>query len=310
MEVAFAGGEFDVIVDLALDRVAAYDGSDAFHNIFGGRTYYRSLSGLSGAGWVPGTAARVSVCGYRTETRVLRPIVPQDAFGIKVAIPTHRYLAGVVDRDYPMMIWDVTGIPCLAPVSAYWLGHVALVDEAERRTFRLGAFITPDGELESFELPYAQLGGGRWPLRRIMPALYPKVRFQWPADWPDPDPFWSRLGLHPYKGCMFKIANGVCWDKIPADQLVSVDQMQEVAPANTLVLTPTVFIQREAGHHYVVGRSEDGARTTIDYLTPREAVAALSGDTAHVLGTVQRELDRLEAEGRAKRDWLADPVAA
>ena len=92
IDLDFAAAYPAAIVDLATGQVAIYGGveaAEALHARRGGRLYYQSLSGLSGAGWIPAgpTIRRCAV--LRTDEG--RPRVPNagEIFpGVRLIVPT------------------------------------------------------------------------------------------------------------------------------------------------------------------------------------------------------------------------------
>src|SRR5690606_23812548 len=103
-------GAVDVIVDLRPatkqgGRLVIYDGSVAFHARFGGRTYYRSRSGLSHGGWVPADAGVARVATYRVDGG--HPRLPELAdvpavYGRRLIVPV-SYTDRQVDHTWPVL---------------------------------------------------------------------------------------------------------------------------------------------------------------------------------------------------------------
>ena len=81
MQLAFGSGQPSAILDLSTMMVEMYNqaGRDEnpFHERFGGRQYYASLSGLSGSGWIPDRPDIRPVGVLRAD--VSRPAVPSRA---------------------------------------------------------------------------------------------------------------------------------------------------------------------------------------------------------------------------------------
>ena len=75
IDLEWGGGGFSVILNLKDGQLFPYGGKPEFHQEFGGKCYYTSRSGMSGAGWIPGSPYFRRVQGYRTDTQ--RPDWPQ-----------------------------------------------------------------------------------------------------------------------------------------------------------------------------------------------------------------------------------------
>lgn len=98
MELSFGDGQAEAILDMTTCRVVMYNAPSekseevrGLHDRFGGRQYYNSLSGRSGAGSLPNSIL-VRPCGV-LRTDVARPAVPsitETLPGLRLVVPTRR----------------------------------------------------------------------------------------------------------------------------------------------------------------------------------------------------------------------------
>lgn len=102
-------GDVGVILDARPEvehpTTVPYDGTDAFHELYGGRTYYRSATGLSMAGWIPGRAGVAGVSTYRTDVGRVEVPDPGEAdpvYGIRLRVPV-SYVGRDVAADWPVI---------------------------------------------------------------------------------------------------------------------------------------------------------------------------------------------------------------
>lgn len=75
LNLEFGGGHYDAVLDFARGKVELYTGEDVgagehFHSRHGGRQYYTSRSGLSGAGYAPARPTLKPVGSYRIDVSI------------------------------------------------------------------------------------------------------------------------------------------------------------------------------------------------------------------------------------------------
>lgn len=90
-ELFFGQGDASAFIDWKKRRCILYDGTNEFHQEYGGTTYYVSRSGNSYAGWIPNKPYIQVGVGYRTEVRLLNtesftgPFIPYNYRDAKIA---------------------------------------------------------------------------------------------------------------------------------------------------------------------------------------------------------------------------------
>lgn len=226
--------------------------AEALHARFGGKCYYTSRSGLSGAGfaYLPPSVVKVGTFGvdkfYPDDYPKGLPVSP----GVYVAVP----IAGrVVDYDGFAVVHEIvdgeiaiTIVPC-SGLLAYLRGGLdtegvewrencipAMGKDLEERTF---SFHFPRGEWR-----YAVREDR---LRATVRALtYPELRFKWLRSTVDPlavtveydqetNVFWRTMGVFPASdGWGYKIRGGICRGKhLLTEMLSSVEALEQAMPA-------------------------------------------------------------------------------
>lgn len=324
MDLAWGGGKFDVLLDLrwgALMPYASEKSAAYVHERLGGQNYYRSRSGLSGAGWVPGHMALRKVATYRTDVAYPGDFIDVEYLrdetvpGLGTIIAPMDYSGRVVAGDWPIAVLrgyrKYEGEPpsyeqlyLLDPYGMYQL----LRGEGEFHSREAVIQFIPSLWEEPAERSFKFFVlAGQNPLfyRKALVGLFGKeLNFDREECQSRTNRFWSRLGLHVLgegdRWAIFKIAQGVCYSRHTREELSSVEGLQAVAPANVLILAPNLYLQETEQGFEAVGLFEfDGHEVEFEERIedPTEAVRAMAGNFAEILV-------RLEAAARAK--WEAE----
>lgn len=288
--LSFGGGEFDVLIDIPNRAFVVYNGGEEFHARYGGKQYYQSRSGLSGAGWIPTRMDRVVVAGYRTETESPWAAMSPLGGGVMVGIPTYRDGAGQVADGFPVLI-QRPHEPLVVCHSDYFFSAIAAEPgSGEEQEYTFEFFRAPGEDPRTFSAQYSYWGYPQW-LRQhrgnvhaVLRALHREVLFQ-RDDTPPSLPFWTRLGLHwQADGCAYKIAKGVAWERFSPADLQTQEQRQDAAPANVLFLSDRHYLQRDLdGNFEAVGISECGGYDYETSVLPHVAMRVLMGDHAGII---------------------------
>ena len=209
MQLNFGSGNATAIVDLASCQVEMYNEAgleaNSFHARFGGRQYYASLSGLSGAGWIPDRPDIRPVGVLRAD--VSRPAVPSRAEalpGVRLVVLTKH-----LQRDpwLPLLIVRDREVAVVYPdqLREALLGTLGL-ERTQKMT--LTSWVrSPDGE-SMFERKlditvswndHRPRRWGKLSLRRVLELIFWNELFQKEASAVyrrSYEPFWEDLGLH------------------------------------------------------------------------------------------------------------------
>jgi len=297
MELNWGEGRCDVLLDLQSGIFFPYDGGEEFHRNLGGKCYYTSLSGLSGAGWIPRSPALRRVESYR----------PQDGLDLwddptrfQPTIGTKLVFVPIVNRwevcpSRPVLVIDQYNPGeriFLAPgeVLPYLRGELQGLEE---RVFSL-SFIPGPGVAEvqrdfNYLATEDGLRGFRRGLGRAVEAiLSQEIAFSWPGDRPE-SPFWGRLGLYPIGDRVYKVVSGICRRSFSREELSSREGLQAAAPKNVLILNPNCYLQEGNGTFDAVGLFEiDGVEADFEiHLESEDAARALGGDFEEILRSLK-----------------------
>ena len=299
--LSFGGGEFDVLLDFPSRDVVVYNGGDDFHARYGGKQYYVSCSGLSGAGWIPTRLDRIVARGYRTETETPWAALSPIGSGIEVGIPTYRDGgAGQVAGGFPVLIKrpHEPMVACCCP-DYFFSAIAAEPGSGEEQEYTFEFFRAPGEEPSTFSVHYEYWGYPQW-LRQhrgnvhaVLRALNRECLFQ--SDGSPPSlPFWTRLGLHwQADGCAYKVAKGVAWKRYAPVDLQTQEQRQDAAPANVLFLSDRHYLQRDLdGRYEAVGLSECGGYDYETSVLPHVAMRLLMGAHAGIIAELDAGIAR------------------
>jgi len=329
LELSYGGGNFDVVMDLKGRNVSAYSGSEDFHQKYGGKQFYTSLSGLSGKGWIPAYPWVQSLPTYRTDVGVpdfgiqlsgtRGEILPPTVLGRHLWAPIDYRAGCIPSNEYPFIIEEGHRVLALQEheVVGYFSGQVAVVEEVVRLYF----IPSPESEVAEMQVTVAKTAGTRFPkLRRALEGRYfNQLIFQRPATerYDQSLNFWTRLGLHTVAGSVYKITGHIARKRYAREELDTVETLQSASPANFVVLTPTCYLQEksegnfEAIGLFVVDGVTDDFEISIEL---PEAILAMQGDFEKILARLregaenkvrqaaefrrQQELQRLTQEER------------
>lgn len=314
LDLGWGGGEIEILVDLKTGEVHAYAGGEDFHARYGGKCYYTSRSGLSGAGWVPARPWLRKVDGYRVDTRLGVDFRMPAVAGFQIAVPFDYRASGPGD-GYPAVLRRESDgaiyLIALHDIARVLAGDVEGFYERE-----VGIYHHPDVNSLGVTKPFGVLVNGCTPrgrIREVVEALHwEEFYFQWPEDMNrHPNRFWGRLGLYPYGTHAYKVTGGVCRGMLSvAEGDLTIENLQGFSPSNVAVLAPNLYLQEgSSGSFDAVGLFLlDGVEVEHELgLEPAEAVRAMRGD----FGGIR---ERLEAGAREKaeqeREWQRRQQAA
>ena len=328
-ELAWGGGNFDVFLDLGSRSLVPYFSAEAaekIHEAYGGLNYYRSRSGLSGAGWIPGNIALRMVSTYRVDTHYVEapsldnPADTLPGIGFVIAPIAYRGTAPI-PADWPVVIVQGAQRPYEGEAVGY--DRLYLLDAEGLQQFLLGN----EEKFEDREVLVRYIPAvGADPTERTFPVRVRKDAYMdyrravvglFQRDLAfnseagvhgEPNRFWSRLGIQYVSGRFYKIAQGVCRAHYAREELSTVEMLQVAAPANVQVLSPTLYLQESAiGSFEAVGLVEiDGeevaAETTLE---ATEAIKAMGGDFAQVEAKLEAVAREWLAQERERHEWEA-----
>jgi len=316
--LSFGGGTFDVLLDFADRNITVYNGGEEFHARYGGRQYYKSWSGLSGAGWIPTRLDRIVVRGYRTETE--SPWAAMSPIGgeLEVGIPTCRAGAsGQIADGFPALVRMSSGLVLCHVCDLF---AVLCGGTGTQHEYAFEYFAAAGEDSRTFCERYDYVGADWWikkhrgNVHAVLRALRRECFFR-PDDTQPSMPFWRRLGLHwQADGRAYKVAKGVAWERYAPADLQTREQRQDAAPANVLFLSPLYYLQRDRdGNFEAVGISECGGYDYEAAVSPHAAMRALMGDHAAITAELDRGIATKAAVDRgaaAGIDKLTAAIAA
>jgi hypothetical protein len=315
IELSWGGGTFDVLLDLRYRCLYAYSGVDqaaAVHlmagGVAGGQNYYRSQTGLSGAGWVPARPYLMKVSGYRVD--VVRPTVPPpESWAGGICVPIDYGTGAIVERWPVLATRDQHGDGVIYADQTSFLA--ARIGDAEVDAQDVVVDCILGVGLPATQATYRVQVAGKPPgLRRAVEAVQSAdLRFAWPDDYvPGMAPFWNRLGLHRFAGdpaSVYKVSGDVCRRKAPVPTEKA--ELQALAPANVFVLAPRIYLQG-AGESFEAVGLFSFAGQEYDYevaVTFSEAVHAMHGDYAGITDALAAGAGEKYERDRARERALA-----
>ncbi len=320
MGLGWGGGSFNVLINLASDQfLMSYSSVAAakwVHETHGGQNYYCSRSGLSGAGWIPGHMALRSVSTYRVDSAYVEApqlaSVPDVLPGVAVIVPID-YRSGQVANDWPILVYEKR-VGKLYLLDSYGVRQMLNGQDEmfEDRDFPIRYIPSVSGEETERVFKVGVRKGINFNYRRALIGLFnAELQFDWGDLRTETGRFWTRLGLRQSGNQFFKIAQNVCRARYTREELSTVEGLQAAAPANVLVLTPTLYIQ-ESGNFQAVGLFNiDAEEVEFEIeLETAEAVKAMAGDFAVIVarleeGAREKVAQMLEAR-RQQEQWSAE----
>lgn len=335
LDLEWGDQTLDILLDLRTRSLLGYGREEAaakVHGTYGGRNYYRSCSGMSGAGWIPAHPALRRVGAYRVD-RAQGPEfsrIPETLPGIRVVAPIN-WREGEIATNFPVAVFrninaseseagTGTSYERLCLVDSYGLELFLLgkEEEFEELDITVRYVPTPWSEPTDRVFPVRVRKGVGCPgyYRRAIVHLFNRELALWTggeeddARRPETNRFWSRLGFREFEGDLLKVAQSVCWGRHTREALSTVEALQAVAPANVAVLTPTLYVQEvnrgqewERGFEAVGLFQIDGEEVEFElYLESLEAGRAMAGDFAAIAAKLE-EGARGKAE-QARKDSL------
>ncbi len=317
IELSWGGGVFDILLDVATGRLHAYAHAAAavvIHSLFGGKNYYRSKSGLSGAGFIPERLGIVKIQGYRTDTISAPWITPEalasgpEIGGWRIVAPFEYGWGLGAPENWPIVATRGDGYYFLTPQEVMPLLGGLTKDCFSEQSLTARLIKRPGEEMIQYPMRYwVRDPASHWRgMRKVLEALNMKsLRFEGAPE-PSSNEFWSRLGLHPLPdGRVYKVTNGICRASYSREQVATVEGLQAAAPRNVRVLAPNVYVQGEFGSGFTaVGLFCFGGEE-IDYevaLDETRAMRVIGGATPWGEGELCDVVAELEAGARRKAE--------
>ena len=312
INLRWGGGGFDVLLDLRTGHLMAYSSEVAaaeVHSRFGGKNYYRSRSGMSGAGWVTGNMALRKVETYRVDTAYvyapdiasISAIVP----GLGTVIVPIDYGRAEIPREWPIAVvrgaqrvYYGTEESCeydsLHLLDPWGISRLLEGSEFEETEFSIRYLPSTSqwAEMAERKFPVRIQEGTHLAYRRALIGLFNSELALKLAEGEEKkiNPFWNRLGLWQIGGQIYKIVQNVARMRYTQEELSTVEALQATAPQNVLVLSPTLYIQEGWDGFDAVGHFEFDGEEEVEFelrLEAAEAVRAMRGDFAGVLARLE-----------------------
>jgi hypothetical protein len=303
ISLEWSGGDFSVIVDWRNGAIMSYSNQEEarrVHIAFGGKNYYISRTGLTGAGWIPNHAMLAKVSTYRTD--IANVDVPRkQTWDSKICVPIN-YTEHNIDYNYPILVNDNCVVFCDS--ENYYqiiMGEVY----PQEVPISLSFIKSVGGHAANLTYPVYVAGKPR-NIRKVYCAIE-DFRFNWPQTHIE-SRFWNRLGLYRFPedpNRVYKISSGICWAK--AEVPTSVEELAKLAPKNVYFLELNYYLQRSGEYFDAVGRKLID-REEYDYelsISYQDAVRAIYGKPEAV-EKIKREIDhccwqKYEIDDRRKR---------
>lgn len=300
MNLSFGQGSVDVILDLVTGWVEKYSGStDNLHQRLGGKQYYESRSGLSGAGWVTARPTLVHLGGYRVDTFPLGLEIKKEfkphVGAYEVYVP-YAYRGGEAS-EWPVVLRASDGTLTFCDVEqvADFLRGQQQTTPREYKTTYLKETSSGESQLVTTITEVIRWHGKRgWAnAHRIVEHLHrEQVAFVYPEGWATEGDgeFWKRLGFRRLPDGLYKIVRGVC--RYMIDEWDNIAEIQKWVPANVQLITPNLYIQERDGEYVAVARHEhSGQWYDFElYLEPQRAFRLFAGDREEITN-LERELE-------------------
>lgn len=268
IDLCFGGGHIDCLLDLVSGTIEQYRG-DSIHSRLGGKQYYQSRSGLSGAGWVPAKPTLKRVGTYRIDVGgTLLGFNPEREFAPHVGdfeiYAPFNYRGGDTG-GYPVVVRERDGKVTLLPESrlaAFLRGEV----ETEPREFEFSYLKdTNSGEKKLVARVYQPKQsydrGDDRTVRLLVEGFHDaELEFVFPEGWAaeGDGEFWKRLGFRRLPDGLYKVVRGIC--RYMVDEWSDLAEIQKWIPANVHMLAPHLYIQERDGQYVGVARFEHGGR--------------------------------------------------
>ncbi len=343
INIGWSVKDFSVLLDLRTGEFIAYASvGDAtrVHEAYGGRNYYRSRSGLSGAGWIPGHVALQSLATYRVDGAYVEAPrinnIPATMLGFVVIAPIDCRGRNI-PRDWPIAAikgfrrgdpsYDQLYLLDSGGFEQLLVGDESCFKDLEIRIRYISSACSEEAERV---FPARISRGTQLNFKRAVIKLFnSELAFDAGEEgYLKANRFWRQLGLWQIGDSdrFFKIAQNVCSARYTREELSRRETLQAASPANVFVLAPNLYIQeivcgQETGRRFKavalfnVNDEEVGVER---WLEPAEAVRAIEGNFAGIMvklwqglrSTLEQSRSR-PASRRAigKEQWAAEKVA-
>jgi len=299
MKLQYGGGYKSAFAHINEDKLKIYEynglTADEIHERFGGKQYYRSRSGASGAGYVPDSPDVRPVNAYRVDTRY--PWFPNSAQWtlpeLKVFYPFH-YQANI--ENYGKIWADGYDNQSTYPIIVcykdiyyfeYTVDFQIPVEQPDTEVFEI-AYQVPHysdkniliNKSKEFKIVNASETPPRI-IRRCLEGIHHKdMRVE--TDY-ETNSFWARLGLYwtDNRSSLVKITNGIIRQVYPANIVDSISEFQKIVPANVKILDSNCYVQEEEYvFMFVVRETIDGKEYEFEktLVKPEKIVRVLSGN--------------------------------
>ncbi len=299
IDLGWGGGKFDVLLDYRNMRLYPYSDVDRvskLHTWYGGKLYYTSHTGLTGAGWIDNLPTVEKVSTYRVDCSCCE-IPPASRWSGNICVPID-YKEGKIPTDWPVLISTDQGRVICADHES--VGPAILQEHGDGRVDFDFDIIKRSGQRVPTSMHYdVEIFGRPHNLRKVVEAVYyQELKFSWPEDWyvshPYHDYFWQRLGLWRLEvDYVYKVVRGICRGvyKLPT----TVEDLQKISPKNVMVIEPRFYLCRESW------RYEANAEIQIDDETYHQtrvvnrplAIRAMNGDYAELLSLLEADAREL-----------------
>lgn len=153
IECGFGGGGDTILFAPKGGEFSSYEkDSEALHSRFGGKAYYSSLSGLSGAGYLlpPPSDPLIEVGSYRTDARLSPHPAPATLYEKIQCFVPHRSHQGI-DGTKPLVLAEGSKVAMVAEHFRVWEVLSSWGDEEKWRVIEIPAY-TNQGSFDPIHL--------------------------------------------------------------------------------------------------------------------------------------------------------------
>ena len=319
IDLSWGGGHISVLLDVRAGSLTAYHGGEQFHHQYGGKNYYKSLSGLSGAGWIPARpwlkalptyrvdlpspSFRIGEGNRKNENPCTLPDLPEKVFGQQIWAPIDYRGSTSIPWEYPVILEKGDGSFVALKqndLGEYLRGEIRQ-EELGIKEVGISYYPNPSAAVTTQKYRVMVRKGSKFlKLNRALEGRnIQDLAFSEGEEMIPQKRFYTRLGLYEAPGFFFKVTGSIARKRYTQEELSTVEALQSAAPANVAFLATNCYLQEVTDGRYeaVVLFEIEGEKKSFEMnLSQTDAIRAMAGNPGDVIGRLH-----LEAEESARR---------